>query len=46
MKKARQTKSIGKQGSLAKQINMLGFGENEEINELQTIITAQGAMSA
>lgn len=46
VKKARQTKSIGKQGSLAKQINMPGFGESEEINELQTPITAQGAMSA
>lgn len=46
VKKARQTKSIGKQGSLAKQINMPGFGESEEINELQTPITTQGAMSA
>ena len=46
VKKARQSKSVGKQGSIARQINMPGFGESEEINELQTPITAQGAMSA
>ena len=37
VKKARQTKSIGKQGSLAKQINMPGFGESEESSEPQAI---------
>lgn len=46
VKKARQSKSIGKQGTIAKQINMPGFGESEEINELQTPITAQGPLSA
>jgi len=46
VKKARKSNSIGKQGTIAKQINMPGFGESEEINELQTPITAQGTMSA
>lgn len=48
VKVARKTNSIGRQGSIAKQIGMKGFGEDkkEKIEELITPTVATGSMSA